>query len=241
MEHLLPPRLRGALGIEHVQHKLGVRGDGAAGVSDVRSSQMRPCRERGRSWDNLLGGTRWCWAQCRVGVLLCSGVCSDAGILSKEVPPAPPKLCVSQIQARDGDRGATNPHPRDPDSWEHTPWQHLLMLGGSILESEVPWSLSHARAVGCSSVVSLRTSRRPLAMEEIFSFWAAARFSKKRALQDGVDVGQKQSRDGDNRDNQQTTPHHTAQPVPQHRNPLHWSHHIADTKDSTSSEPCRER
>lgn len=77
-----------------------------------------------------------------------------------------------------------------------------LMLGGSIPGSEVPWSLSHARAVGCSSVVSLRTSSRPLAMEEIFSFWAAARFSKKRALQDGVDVGQKQSRDGDNRDNQ---------------------------------------
>lgn len=115
-----------------------------------------------------------------------------------------------------------------------------LMLGGSIPESEVPWSLSHARAVGCSSVVSLRTSSRPLAMEEIFSFWAAARFSKKRALQEGVDVGWEQSRDGDNRDNWQTTPCHTAQPVPQHRNPLHWPHCIEDTKDSTSK-PCRER
>lgn len=161
-------------------------------------------------------------AQCGVGVLLHSGMCSDAVISIKKAPPAPPRLCVSQRQAWDGDQGAT---PRTQMSWEHTPWQHLLMLDGSIPESEVPWSLSHARAVGCSSVVSLRTSSRPLAMEEIFSFWAAARFSKKRALQDGVDVGWEQSRDGDNRDNRQTTPCHTAHPVPQHRNPLHWPLH----------------
>lgn len=116
-----------------------------------------------------------------------------------------------------GTEGPLIPTPGTRMSWEHTPWQHLLMLGGSIPESEVPWSLSHARAVGCSRVASLRTSSRPLAMEEIFSFWAAARFSKKRALQEGVDIGWEQSRDGDNRDNQQTTPHHTAQSVPQHR------------------------
>lgn len=56
------------------------------------------------------------------------------------------------------------------------------MPGGSIPGSEVPLSLSHGRAVGCSSAASPKTSSRPLAMEEIFSFWAAARFSKKRAL-----------------------------------------------------------
>lgn len=113
-----------------------------------------------------------------------------------------------------GTKGPLIPTPGTWMSWEHTTWQHLLMLGGSILESEVPWSLSHARAVGCSSVISLRMSSRPLAMEEIFSFWAAARFSKKRALQDGVDVGWEQSREGTTGTNH-TMPHCTDRPIAQ--------------------------
>lgn len=117
------------------------------------------------------------------------------------------------------------------------PRQHLLMLGGSIPGSGVPLSLSHVGAVGCSSAASPRTSSRPLAMEEIFSFWAAARFSKKRALRDRLDIGQEQGRDGDDG---QTMPCHTAEPAPHPRNPLHWPHRIRDLEDSASSKPCRE-
>jgi len=86
------------------------------------------------------------------------------------------------------------------------------MLGGSIPGSGVLLSLSHARAVGCSSTASPRTSSSPLAMEEIFSFWAVARFSKKRALQDrgGCWPG---ARQGWGRWANHAMPHCTASPV----------------------------
>lgn len=60
-----------------------------------------PAGREGEAGTSCMEGSRWCWAQCGVEVLLHSGMCSDANILSKEVPPAP-RLCVSQIQARDG-------------------------------------------------------------------------------------------------------------------------------------------
>lgn len=69
--------------------------------------------------------------------------------------------------------------------------------------------MSHMKGVGCSGTASPRTSSRPLAMAEIFSFWAAARFSRKRALSGGLDVGEEQGHPGCGG---QTTPCHTARP-----------------------------
>lgn len=109
-------------------------------------------------------------------------MCSDAGILTKVVPPAPPRLCVSQ--AWDGDRGATNPHPRDLDElgthtlaaptyagWLHPgirgavvsfPCKSSRMLQCSIAEDIEP-SLGHGRdllPLGCSQVLQKASSAR---------------------------------------------------------------------------------
>lgn len=109
------------------------------------------------------------------------------------------------------------------------------MLGSSMPGSGAPLSPSHARPVGCSSAASPRTSSRPLAMAEIFSFWAAARFSKNRALRDRVGHWPGPKPHGDDGDEGQTTPCHTAQPALQHRKPLCCPHHSGDSEDSTSS------
>lgn len=116
-----------------------------------------------------------------------------------------------------GGLGPKGPLPLTPRSWwaqrghTPTPFPHVLMLGGSVPGSGV--LLSPSQAARCSGATSLRISSRPLAMAEIFSFWAAARFSRKRALRDrgSRQLGAPGGRGGGDG---QTTPHGTTQQAP---------------------------